>query len=242
MTREPEQRSWRAECFPRQGGIGVAVLVVSDIRLYRDGLAELLDRESALCVVGSAASVAAALTLMAARRTGVILVDMALSEPLAAVATLAAAVPGARIIAVTVPEREADVLACIEAGAFGYVSREASLQELVKAVISAANGETLCSPRIAAVLVRRVAVLAASRLPDQWVRLTPREQQVVALVVDGLSNKQIARRLSIELTTVKNHMHNILGKLEARSRTEVAAAIGHGTRSAPQVKAGLGQV
>lgn len=200
-------------------------MVVSDIRLYRDGLAELLDRESALHVVGSAASVPAALILGAAHLPGVILVDMALSEPLAAVAILAAAVPGARIIAVTVPEREADVLACIEAGAFGYVSREASLQELVRAVISAANGETLCSPRIAAVLVRRVAVLAASRMPDQSAHLTPREQQVVALIVEGLSNRQIARRLSIEIATVKNHVHNILGKLAARSRKEVAAAI-----------------
>jgi DNA-binding NarL/FixJ family response regulator len=200
-------------------------MVVSDIRLYRDGLAELLDRESALHVVGSAASVPAALILGAAHLPGVILVDMALSEPLAAVAILAAAVPGARIIAVTVPEREADVLACIEAGAFGYVSREASLQELVRAVISAANGETLCSPRIAAVLVRRVAVLAASRVSDQSAHLTPREQQVVALIVDGLSNRQIARRLSIEIATVKNHVHNILGKLAARSRKEVATAM-----------------
>jgi DNA-binding NarL/FixJ family response regulator len=150
---------------------------------------------------------------------------MALSEPLVAVAILAAAVPGARIIAVTVPEREADVLACIEAGAFGYVSREASLQELVRVVISASSGETLCSPRMAAVLVRRVAVLAASRVPDQSAHLTPREQQVVALIVDGLSNRQIARRLSIEIATVKNHVHNILGKLAARSRKEVAAAI-----------------
>lgn len=206
-------------------GVGVAVMVVSDIRLYRDGLAELLDRESALHVVGSAASVPAALILGAAHLPGVILVDMALSEPLAAVAILAAAVPGARIVAVTVPEREADVLACIEAGAFGYVSREASLQQLVRAVISAANEETLCSPRIAAVLVRRVAVLAASRLPDQSAHLTPREQQVVALIVDGLSNRQIARRLSIEIATVKNHVHNILGKLAARSRKEVAATM-----------------
>jgi DNA-binding NarL/FixJ family response regulator len=200
-------------------------MVVSDIRLYRDGLAELLDRESALHVVGSAASVPAALILGAAHLPGVILVDMALSEPLVAVAILAAAVPGARIIAVTVPEREADVLACIEAGAFGYVSREASLQELVRVVISASSGETLCSPRMAAVLVRRVAVLAASRVPDQSAHLTPREQQVVALIVDGLSNRQIARRLSIEIATVKNHVHNILGKLAARSRKEVAAAI-----------------
>jgi DNA-binding NarL/FixJ family response regulator len=200
-------------------------MVVSDIRLYRDGLAELLDRESALHVVGSAASVPAALILGAAHLPGVILVDMALSGPLVAVAILAAAVPGARIIAVTVPEREADVLACIEAGAFGYVSREASLQELVRVVISASSGETLCSPRMAAVLVRRVAVLAASRVPDQSAHLTPREQQVVALIVDGLSNRQIARRLSIEIATVKNHVHNILGKLAARSRKEVAAAI-----------------
>jgi DNA-binding NarL/FixJ family response regulator len=86
------------------------------------------------------------------------------------------------------------------------------------------RGEFLCSPGTAATLLRRVAALAAERhTADNGARLTPREQQVVRLIDEGLSNKEIARRLSIEVRTVKNHVHSILEKLQVRRRGEAAA-------------------
>jgi two-component system nitrate/nitrite response regulator NarL len=95
-------------------------------------------------------------------------------------------------------------------------------------VRSVTRGETLCSPRIAATLFRRVAALAADRrVGDERTlrRLTRRERQIVDLIADGLSNKEIAHRLQIEFATVKNHVHNILEKLQVTRRADAVAAL-----------------
>ncbi len=106
------------------------------------------------------------------------------------------------------------------------MTREASLEELVEVVESVARGESLLAPRIGALLLRRVAEAAGhKRAPTAAGRLTPRELQVVGLIDEGLSNKQIAARLSIELATVKNHVHSILEKLEVERRAEAAARV-----------------
>jgi DNA-binding NarL/FixJ family response regulator len=119
------------------------------------------------------------------------------------------------------------VIACAEAGIAAYVAREGSLDDLVATLHSVMRGEARVSPRIAAVLLRRVGDMATGRA--QRVRaspLTERETEIAGLVADGLSNKQIARRLRIRLPTVKNHVHNILEKLEVGRRTEIGAALG----------------
>ena len=111
-----------------------------------------------------------------------------------------------------------------EAGAAGYLLRSDPLVELVAVIGSVARGETRCSPRVAAALLRRVATLSHERRHQaEPTRLTAREREVLQLVDDGLSNKQIARRLSIELRTVKNHVHHILEKFQVHRRAEAAA-------------------
>ena len=127
------------------------------------------------------------------------------------------------MLAICVPGDERSVLACVEAGAVAYVTCEASLRELIAAVTRLARGEALCSPRMAGILLRRLASLAASCEPAAGAALTRRELEVIELVGEGLSNKEIARRLSIELSTVKNHVHNILEKLGVNGRHEAAA-------------------
>jgi len=118
------------------------------------------------------------------------------------------------------------VIACAEAGVSGYVTREASLDELTGVVESVARGESPCSPRISALLLRRVAETAGRRTEtDAARRLTRREAEIVGLIDEGLSNKQIAGRLSIELATVKNHVHSILEKLQVERRAEAAARV-----------------
>jgi two-component system, NarL family, nitrate/nitrite response regulator NarL len=133
--------------------------------------------------------------------------------------------PNVRVVALGVPEAEQEVIPLVEAGVTGLVSREDSLDELADAVNSAARGETRCSARVAAMLVRRVAVLS-DQLPEaEHFPLTKRQLEVVRLIDEGLPNKAIAQRLFIEVPTVKNHVHNILERLGVERREQAAPAV-----------------
>lgn len=211
----------------------IRVLIVSGIRLYREGLAQLLGRRSGLTVVGAKSEWREAAADIQGLEPDVVLLDMATAEGHATVRDVKRLAPGVPVVALGVPELEGDILACVEAGVAGYVTREACLEELVAAVESAARGELQCSPRIAGSLVRRLAALAANReaspLPP---RLTTRECEIVRLIEQDLSNKEIADRLGIEVATVKNHVHNLLEKLNVHRRTEAARLFSHSPGSA----------
>lgn len=206
-------------------GITIRTAIVGDIGIYREGLAEILDRQPTINVVGTRRSRAEALGCVGELRPDVLLIDMVMPDSIDLVRSLAGHEPEMRIVALSVRELEADVIACAEAGVAGYVTREASLGDVIDAVESAARGETICSPRMAASLLRRVGTLAAEREVAAKPPLTARELQVVGLIDEGLSNKQIASRLRIELPTVKNHVHNILEKLKVDRRAEAAAVV-----------------
>src|SRR6478672_10443654 len=199
------------------------VLVVAEIRLFREGLAEMLRAEPEIEVVATAAGADEAVRALRELAPDVALVDMAIPDNKWLVRALVEAVPGACIVALAVPEIEREVLACAEVGVAGYVTRDGSIEDVVAAVESAARGEILCSPRMAARLFQRVATLALERSPNIESRLTTRELEILDLIDQGLSNKEIARRLTIELSTVKNHVHNILEKLNVSGRAEAAA-------------------
>jgi len=204
----------------------IRVLIVADIRLYREGLAEILGKRAQLQVVGTANAGAAAAARAVELSPDVILVDQAMPDNILAIRSLRALLPSAKIVALGVPETEHDVIGCAEAGVSGYVSREGSLDDLVAVVESVGRGELLCSPRVAASLLRRVA----SRAGTLWDsapadHLTAREAQIGQLIQGGLSNKEIASRLGIEVTTVKNHVHNLLEKLQVHRRAEAVARL-----------------
>ena len=202
----------------------IQVFIVADTRLYREGLAHALARYEDVLVAGSAGEGESALAGISALRPEIVLLDMAMLESAATVRAIRAAGSQTRVVALAVPETERHVVACAEAGIAGYVPREASLDYLVATLRSVTGGEMVCSPRIAAGLLRRVAALAAEQAPEPALReLTAREAQILALIDEGLSNKEIARRLYIEVATVKNHVHNILEKLQVSRRGEAAA-------------------
>jgi DNA-binding NarL/FixJ family response regulator len=204
----------------------IRALVASDIRLYREGLAEGLRSSGRVELVGTAADAAASIAAASDLGPDVVLLDLAMTGWEGTVRELVAAGDEIRVVVLGVREVDDEVLACAEAGVSGYVTREASLDELVDVVESVARGESLCSPRISALLLRRLTELSGSRRqPDLADRLTPRETQIVELIDEGLSNKQIAGRLSIELATVKNHVHSILEKLQVERRGEAAAQL-----------------
>ena len=203
----------------------VRVVVASPTRLYREGLAASLANVSTLDIVGTATDVKDSVDAIAALHTDVVLVDALGAAECARL--LAAAAPSVRVVALSVTEADADVIPLVEAGVAGCLTTEQSLDDLAELIVSVARGESPCSPSLAAMLVRRIAVLAAeqrARTRDTTT-LTRRELEILRLIGRGLSNKEIAAALHIELATVKNHVHNILEKLNVNGRTEAAALL-----------------
>jgi two-component system nitrate/nitrite response regulator NarL len=205
------------------------VVIVAEIRLYREGLAGALSNHG-IVVAELADGHDEALQCVARTSPDVVVLDMALPDSGELVRALRRRAADSRVVVVGVPENESAVIACAEAGGVGYVARDGSVADLVAAIDLAVRGEVICPPKIAASLLRRVAHLATTPEPQALAaRLTKREREVLALIDLGLSNREIAQRLYIELSTVKNHVHNILEKLGARRRSE-AAAYAHGRR------------
>src|SRR6266699_2074321 len=204
----------------------IRVLIVGDVRLYREGLAQILDRNPRIQASGTAATRGAAVASARDMRPDIVLLDMAMPESGETVQDLAEVDSGLKVVAIGLAEAEGSVLSCAEMGVAGYVPREGSLEDLVAAVESVGRGELLCSPRIAGTLLRRLASLALERgTESESAKLTRREKEVMGLIDRGLSNKDIARELGIELATVKNHVHNILEKLQVHRRGEAAARV-----------------
>lgn len=209
--------------LPRDGETPPRVFILSNIRLLRDGLVLALSRQSSIEIVGS--SDATALNEIADSCPDVLLLDIsspAIFEPLA---LLRRVVPSMKIVALGVAEVEQVVLACAKAGVSGFVYAHGSANDVVTAVHSAVRGELVCSPRTAGMLLHRISSLVGPANDASGDALTPREQEVMTFVNEGLSNKQIATLLGIRDATVKNHVHSILGKLRVRRRGEAAAQL-----------------
>jgi two-component system, NarL family, nitrate/nitrite response regulator NarL len=203
--------------------IPIRIFVCAGIRLYREGLAYVLANVDGLHVVGTASNTAEATRVLPTLDVGVLLVDLPATESFLALPRLRAAAPEAKVLAIAVPEVVDEVLTRAEAGIEGYITRDASIDDLVRAVESIHRDELICNANIAAALLRHVGRLAAGRAPSAASgTLTPRQRQIAVLLGDGLSNKEIARALSIETTTVKNHVHTILEKLKVERRSDVA--------------------
>jgi two-component system, NarL family, nitrate/nitrite response regulator NarL len=202
------------------------VVLLSDVRLYREGLVHALASTSQLEVVGAAPVDDGSLTLLEAARPDIVLLEAIAARSPAIVQAILAVAPKGKVIAFAVGDEEQDAILCAEAGAAGYVSREASIDDLVSTIVRVAQGEFPCSPRVAALLARRISLLAAHRDPDNiMAALTSREREILRLIDDGLSNKEIAQRLGIGVSTVKNHVHNILDKTSASRRAQAAARV-----------------
>lgn len=200
------------------------LLILGEVGLYREALASSLERDERFEVAAVTAGVEDALAVLELVEADVLLVDTRMSEGADAVRALTAAAPQVKVVALGVPEVEREVIAFVEAGASAYVTSDGSMEDLVSVVQSVKRGEVLCSPGMAAGVFRRVAALARDRRLDPIEeKLTARELDVLCLIEEGRSNKEIASALSIELPTVKNHVHSILEKLHVHRRSEAAA-------------------
>jgi two-component system, NarL family, nitrate/nitrite response regulator NarL len=214
----------------------IRTLIAADLRLLRDGLAEILERSNRIEVVARAADPRSAIELAASVRPAVAVVDLTMAEGVELVQQCARVLPEMKTVALSRSDREDELLQCAEMGMTGYVTSESSLADLLETIESVARGELLCSPRFAAALMRRVSTLASREpAPAVEARLTARELEILRLIDDGLSNKEIANQLYIELATVKNHVHNILEKLRVSRRGQAAAQL----RSRPRPAADI---
>jgi two-component system, NarL family, nitrate/nitrite response regulator NarL len=206
---------------PRQMTQAISVLVVAEVRLYREGVSQGL-RERGFDVV-SERSVDRGLEALADVRPDVVLVTADPRIGVAEIHAVMAAAPDARVVGLAVPDAQGAIVDCAEAGAAGFVTADESIEDLARAITNAAHDELACSPSITAALARRLATLADEQPPiDGTTRLTCREAEISDYLRSGLSNKEIASRLHIEVATVKNHVHNILEKLGLTRRTQVA--------------------
>jgi two-component system, NarL family, response regulator LiaR len=197
----------------------IRVVLADDHALVREGTSELLERAGGIRVVGQAADGLETLRLVEGVHPDVLLLDLGLPglDGVEVARRVRRVSPHTRVVALTAHDEQAYVLAMLEAGAVGYLSKASRGQEVVQAVRAAAAGESVFSGAIGAQLTRR-ALLGGSRAAR--VDLTPRELDVLRAAARGLGNKQIGQELGMSPRTVQTHLTRIFGKLGVASRTE----------------------
>lgn len=208
----------------------IRILVVHQTKLIANIIASVLSVESDIHVVSTAVSVEDALGKLDLSNANMVLVAANLPDNGALTLTEAvtASHPDTNVLIIGVPKSESVILQYVMAGAVGYVLKDVPVERLLDNVRAAHQDEALISPTIAAALMAQVAQLSqiSTRYtldPQAVADITSREREVLNLIGEGLTNQEIAKRLFIEVGTVKNHVHNILKKLDVNSREEAAS-------------------
>ncbi|MER6665962.1 response regulator transcription factor [Amycolatopsis japonica] len=192
----------------------ITIMLVDDHPVVREGLRGMLEAEPDLSVIGEAGSGDEAVALSRVKQPDVILMDLRMPglDGVGATRKILADRPGQRVVVLTTYETDADILRAVEAGASGYLLKDASRAELAGAIRAASRGETVLAPSVAGKLVNRVRNPTASPL-------SAREIEVLRLVAQGSTNADIGRTLHISEATVKTHLLRVFGKLDVSDRT-----------------------
>jgi DNA-binding NarL/FixJ family response regulator len=199
------------------------VLVVDDQELFRRGLIMLLGGDIDIEVVGEAADGITATELAITTAPDVILLDVRMPRRtgVEACRAIKEAVPATKIIMLTVSDEEADLYESVKNGAAGYLLKDSSIEEVAQAIRVVNEGQSLISPSMAVKLIDEFKQMSKpEREQGPALRLTERELEVLRLVAKGLNNREVAKELFISENTVKNHVRNILEKLQLHSRME----------------------
>jgi DNA-binding NarL/FixJ family response regulator len=206
-------------------GSAITVAVIDDNRLIREALAALLEKLPDLHVVPTAVADAA---FLAATKPHVLLLDVGLGDEdsLSVAAAIRRELPDARIIVMDLIPSNEDVAEFVNAGVSGFVLKDATFEEFVATIRSVAAGDKVLPPRLTESLFAQIAREVASRGRGEVmadVRMTRREREVIELIGEGMSNKEIAQRLNIATHTVKSHVRNVMEKLSLHTRLQIAA-------------------
>lgn len=205
----------------------ISILLIEDNRLFRVGLASLLRKQKGLKLVASASQPDVIPRLGSSQRPDVILLDLGLGDrgSLQSVRGIREACPESRLIAMGLVPVRSEILALVREGVSGFVVKDASITDFVDAIRAVAAGHRVFPSSLTQSLLTQIVEDAArkGRVDPSDVKLTSREREIADLISEGLSNKEIATRISLATDTVKSHVHNILEKLHLRSRVQVAA-------------------
>lgn len=206
----------------------IKILLIEDNRLLRDGIKALINAQPDLKIAG--ASEGNHDTLLQARdvHPEVVLLDLGLQKGNGPqmVRTLTRDMPDIRVIGMGLAPSQSDIVEIVEAGAAGFILKDASIGEFLETIRSVARGEKVLPPLLTGSLFSHViehALRRGSRTVSEAVRMTKREREIIALIAEGMSNKDIAGDLNLSTYTVKSHIHNIMEKLALHSRLQIAA-------------------
>jgi len=205
----------------------ITILLVDDQPLFREGLRTLLSVQPDLKVVGEAGDGEEAIKLCRTLKPAVVLMDlqMPVLDGVEATRRLHHEQPDSRVIVLTTFDDDEMVFDGLRAGALGYLLKDAPSEKLAEAIRAAARGESFLQPSIAAKVVAEFARLTTKRSPPAQTLIEPlsdREQEILALIATGATNREIGNQLFLAEGTVKNHVTNVLGKLGVRDRTQAA--------------------
>ena len=199
----------------------IRILITDDHPLFREGVATTLNNHPDFQIVGQAETAVETLNLVASLLPDVVLLDINLpgESGIIAAKEISSAYPVVNIIMLTASEDDDDLLKALKAGASGYIIKGVHANELINAVISVSDGGTYISKGLASTLLFE---MAQPKDPDPLTSLSEREEQILQLVAEGLTNKEIGERIHLAEKTIKHYMTNVLQKLHVRSRVEAA--------------------
>jgi DNA-binding NarL/FixJ family response regulator len=227
-TKAAKPRPEESDTTIQPDGPPIALVLIDDNRLLREGIVEMIRSQPGFKVLAASADAEEALEKVREARPDIVLLDFGLEghDSLSLTATVHAEVPQAKVIVMGLLASQEDVAHFVRAGASGFVMKDASFEEFFDTIRAVARGVQVLPSQLTNSLftqiARNVAVKDQTKALDA-VRLTTRERQVIDLLGEGLSNKEISSRLHIAVHTVKSHVHNVLEKLALHSRLEVAA-------------------
>jgi len=212
-----------AHLHPLRGTAIPRLLIVGDIALFRQGIENALARTGEFRIVGSV-DVREALETMRREPIDVVVLDTSRRRASSQARQLLDVCPTLKIVAFGIDGVD-DALACAEVGVRAFVGEDGSVEAISEAVRIAAQGLSICPPALTARLLDRLAEIARTSEIRRHDRLTERQDKIARMVAEGLSNKQIARELSISPATVKNHVHAILGKFDLPRRSAIGSQL-----------------
>jgi DNA-binding NarL/FixJ family response regulator len=219
---------------PHRGRSVISVALIDDNRLVRDGISMLLNQVTDLRVVAAGSS--ADMSLLRAVKPQVVLLDLGLrnGDSLRLAGKVMKGFPESKVIVMDLLPVDEDIVEFTNAGVSGFILKDASLEDLVNTIRAVAKGARVLPPRMGGTLFSRIAKEAVAKgRPGalRSVRMTPREREVINLIAEGLSNKEIAERLRIATYTVRSHVRNVMEKLMLHTRLQIAAYAHRGATS-----------